>query len=413
MDTTTFFPNTFFITNRKRLRELVGMDGPIAIAANGIMQRNADNVFTFRQDSNFWYLTGIDKPDIILVMDDNEDYLIVPTRDPVLETFEGKLDTDEFSRVSGVENTYETEEGWERFAKTLKKAKRLATLTPPPAYLDFFQFYTNPARSALVGKVKSYNGNLDIVDVRDELASMRVVKQAPELAAIRKAVDVTVAGVQYITDHARFSGYAHEYEAEADLTRQFRLAGYGHSFDPIVANGNHTIQMHATDNNGPMSASAMTILDVGAEVSNYAADIARTVMAGEPTKRQQALYDAVCEAQDYAFSLIKPGVIHKEYEQESARFIGAKLQELGVIKDAKDMEAVRTHFPHMTSHFVGLEPHDVGDYGRAMQVGSVMVVEPGMYIFDEGLGCRLEDVVVVTEDGFEHLSKDLARKLVV
>lgn len=404
------FTQDFFIGNRARLRQAYGSDMPIVLTANGLMQRNADNVYSFRQDSNFWYVTGIDHPDIILVIDGSEEFLIVPARDAVLETFEGRINLEELSAVSGVTTVINEAEGWQRLGKMIKKVKKIAGLTPSATYLDFYQFYTNPARARLVERLQAYNGTIVINDLRERFAQLRVVKQAPELEAIRRATDVTVDGLLYVTSPKRFSAYTYEYEVEADITREFRRRGSGHTFDPIVASGSRGVQMHATQNAGPLSQNEMVILDVGAEVNWYAADVARTIIATEPSKRQREIYDAVYEAQEYAFSLIKPGVIHKEYEADNERFVGEKLKQLGIISDL-DRQTIRKHFPHMMSHFVGLEPHDVGDYSQAMQVGSVMVVEPGMYSYKEGLGVRLEDMVVITEDGYELLSSRLPRSL--
>lgn len=408
---TSAFKTEFFAGNRRRLLESIDQGLPVVVTANGIMQRSADTTFKFRQDSNFWYLTGSNDPDVVLVIDEGQEFLIVPKRDAVLETFEGRVDSDAIAQTSGIKTILDDTAGWERLSKILKRAKRVATLTPPSAYMDFYQFYTNPARATLVAKIQAHNAAIELVDLREPLAKLRVVKQAPELAAIRRAVDATVDGLLYVTEPSRLAAYQYEYEIDADLMSQFRRAGCSQqAFDSIVASGAHGVKMHATENDGPLAHDEMIILDVGAEYSWYAADVARTVMVGEPSKRQQAIYDAVCEAQDYAYSQIKPGVIHIDYERDCARFIGEKLQQLGII-DNQEKETVRRHFPHMMSHFVGLEAHDVGDYKQAMQVGTVMVVEPGMYSFDEGLGVRLEDVVVVTENGYEQLSHRMPRQL--
>lgn len=409
---TKTFNQDFFKQNRARLRERVGLDLPYALTANGVMQRNADNIFKFRQDSNFWYLTGVDEPDIIMVMSGGAEYLIVPTRDAVMETFEGKVDTEALRRISGIDEILDEVAGWERLVREVKAANKLATVNPPPVYMDFYQFYTNPARARMVERLRSAVADLELTDVREHLGAMRVVKQEAEIAMIREAVDATVEAFLYVTEPERFRTYKHEYDVEADITWKFRRAGCGHAFDPIVVCGERGVTMHATENSEALKSDGMTIIDIGAEAGLYAADVARTVMAGEPSVRQRALYDAVAEAQDYAYSLIKPGITHTEYERLNQQFVGEKLRELGII-DTVEKEAVHKHFPHMMSHFVGLEPHDVGDYKLPMQAGTVMVVEPGMYSYDEGLGVRLEDMVLVTETGYEHLSQRLPRQLVV
>jgi Xaa-Pro aminopeptidase len=232
--------------------------------------------------------------------------------------------------------------------------------------------------------------------------------------AIQTAIDVTIDGLKYVTAKTRLPKYAYEYEVEADLSRQFRRAGFHHAFEPIVASGERACQLHYMANAGALAADELLIFDVGAEAHGYAADISRTVALGGsergPTRRQQAVYDAVCEVQDYALAMLKPGTINVEYEKEVESFMGEKLRELGLIKTIEH-EAVRKYFPHATTHFLGLDAHDVGDYRQPMEPGMVMVCEPGIYIPEEGIGVRIEDDLVITPDGHTVLSVGIPRQL--
>jgi Xaa-Pro aminopeptidase len=205
--------------------------------------------------------------------------------------------------------------------------------------------------------------------------------------------------------------YAQEYEIEADLTRGFRRRGaMGHAFEPIVAGGERACTLHNVANNGQLSSDELLLLDVGAEVRHYAADITRTYSIGTPSRRQQAVFDAVLEVQQFAFSLLKPGALLKENEQQIEQFMGEKLRELGLIKNIEHDE-VRKFYPHSTSHFLGLNVHDIGDYSRPLEPGMVLTVEPGMYIPDEKIGVRIEDDVLITDDGYEILTDRLPRSL--
>jgi Xaa-Pro aminopeptidase len=155
----------------------------------------------------------------------------------------------------------------------------------------------------------------------------------------------------------------------------------------------------------------LLILDVGAEVEHYAADITRTFsLSGRPSSRQQAVHAAVSEVQQYAFSLLKPGVMMREYEQQIEQFMGEKLRELGLIKTIEHDE-VRKFYPHATSHFLGLNVHDVGEYDRPFEAGEVLTVEPGIYIQQEGIGVRVEDDVLLTPNGIKILTDKLPRAL--
>ncbi|HEX9153745.1 MAG TPA: M24 family metallopeptidase, partial [Candidatus Saccharimonadales bacterium] len=185
----------------------------------------------------------------------------------------------------------------------------------------------------------------------------------------------------------------------------------GHAFTPIVASGERSCTMHHIRNEAQLVTGELLLLDVGAQSGYYASDISRTVvLGGAPTRRQQSVYDAVLEAQGYAISLLKPGITLREYEKQTEEFVGEKLRELGLIKSI-DHDRVRHFFPHATSHFLGLDTHDAGDYERPLEPGVVLAVEPGIYIPEESLGVRIEDNVVITAEGNEVLSHRLPRVL--
>ncbi len=406
------FSSDFFAANRQRLRALFTGRAPIVITANGLLQRGGDCSYPFSQDANFWYLTGIDEPDIVLVMDKDKEYLIVPARDTANQAFNGTLQADTLSRRSGITAVYDDEDGWEQLAGRLKKVKHVATIAAPPAYglLNATAMYTNPARANLIQKLKSYNSQILPLDLGQHMVRLRMVKQPEELAALQDAIDITIAGLRNITKPAKLARYANEYELDADLTREFRRRGANGTAFMIIAGGPRAVTLHYEANNQALSADELLVLDVGADVEHYAADITRTVAIGQPSRRQQAVYQAVAEVQDYAFSLLKPGVLLKDYEQAIEHFMGEKLRELGLIKSISH-EEVRRYFPHATSHFLGLNVHDVGDYQRPLEPGMVLTVEPGIYIPDESIGVRIEDDVLITARGHKVLSQKLPRLL--
>lgn len=405
------FNSDFFAANRERLRQLFTGTAPIVITANGLMQRGSDEAFQFHQDSNFWYLTGIAEPDIILVMDKNKEYLIVPGRSDSREAFDGAVDPAMLTRISGVRTVFGDKEGWKQLSARLKRVQHVATLAPPPAYIDAWGLYTNPARAALVRRCKTINPDVELLDLRSHLVRMRTIKLPEELTALRQAIAITEDTLKEVTRPRQLQKYAHEYEIEADITRGFRKRGArGHAFTPIVAAGKHACTLHHVENNGPLAKNDFVVLDVGAEVAHYSADITRTVCLGEPTRRQQAVFDVVAAAQDYAYSILRPGVQFRAYEKQMVAFMGEKLRELGLLKTIDDAQ-VRTYFPHATSHYLGLDTHDAGDYDRPLEAGAVITVEPGIYIPEEGIGVRIEDDVLLTADGVDVLSGSLPRSL--
>lgn len=405
------FTSDFFVANRRRLRELFTGTAPIVITANGQLQRGGDSTFRFAQDANFWYLTGIDEPDIILVMDRSKEYLIVPERTHSRELFDGAVAYDVLSQRSGIANVYGAKEGWDMLAGRAKKVKHVATIAPPPAYIEDFAIYTNPSRASLVEKLKTINESLQLLDLAPHMGRLRMVKQAPEIAAIQAAIDVTIRSIKEALKPAKLRRYTHEYHLEAELSRGFRLyGGSGHAFDPIIASGGRSCLIHYLANNGELSADELLLMDVGAEVEHYAADISRTVSLSTPSRRQQNVHAAVLEVQEHAFSILQPGALLRDCEQSIEHFMGEKLRELGLIKTISH-ENVRKFFPHATFHFLGLNVHDFGDYDRPLEPGVVLAVEPGIYIPDEAIGVRIEDNILITASGNKVLTKKLSRDL--
>ena len=404
----------FFAGNRERLRQLFTGTAPIVLTAHGLMQRSADEAFPFKQDSSFWYLTGIDHPDIVLVMDKGKEYLIIPKREAIAEVFDGAINAEELMRRSGISEVLNEKEGWRQLDTRLKRVQHVATVAPLPPRMDVFGMYTNPARRALVRRMKRANPEIELLDLRQHLARMRMIKQPAEIAALQQAIDITSDTIKEIAKPKQLSRYAFEYEIEADITRGFRRRGAeGHGFTPIVAGGPRAVTLHHTANDAALASDELVVIDIGASYGNYCADITRTVaLTGKASRRQQQVHEAVCEAQDYAYSLLKPGVIFAEYEKLMEAFVGEKLRELGLIKSIS-RDSVRQFFPHATSHFLGLDAHDAGDYAHPLEPGVVITVEPGIYIPAEGIGVRIEDDIVITKDGCDVLSKKLPRDLLV
>ena len=406
------FGSEFFAGNRERLRQLFTGTAPIVLTANGLLQKSADEAFPFRQDSNFWYLTGCNDHDVVLVMDKDKEYMIVPQRDKMVEAFDGAIDIAGLAARSGIQDIVHEKVGWRRLEARLKRVQHVATLAAKPSYIERAGMYTNPARARLIRNMKKINAEIELLDLRPHLTRMRTIKQPAEVAALKQAIDITIDTLKAVTRPSRLSKYGYEYELEADIARGFRKRGAaGHAFSPIVAGGERACTLHHIANDGALTSDELVVLDVGAASSHYCADITRTVsLSGKPSRRQEQVWSAVCEAQDYAYSLLKPGTVIADYEKQMETFMGEKLRELGLIKSIS-REAVRTYFPHATSHFLGIDAHDTGDYERPLEPGTVITVEPGIYIRDESIGIRIEDDILITEDGIENLSSRLPRGL--
>lgn len=400
----------FFKGNRKRLVELFKGTAPIVLTANGLLQQSMDSPFPFKQDGNFWYMTGIDLPNILLVIDKNKEYLIVPQLSPVREAFDGAIDMEELKKLSGVEEVLYEKEGWKRLSIRIKKARNVAILPPAPAFIEQLGMFTNPARKKLSDEIKRINPEITFLDLRQHFGHMRMVKRPEELAAIEKAVDITVESMKAIQRKYMKLGYDNEYDIEMDLSREFaRRGASGHSFTPIVAAGARGSQIHPVNNTGSIKAKDALLVDVGAAYEKYAADLTRT-WAVNPSKRFRAVYQSVLEVNKFAVSLLKPRVLWRDYEEQVEKFMGEKLRELGLIKTI-EKDTVRKYYPHSTSHFLGVDVHDYGDIERPFSPGVVLTIEPGIYIPDEGIGVRIEDDVVITENGVKVLSASLPQSV--
>jgi len=271
----SFFDPEFFRSNRRKLRAQVADGAPIIITGNGQMQRSGDEASKFHQDSTFWYLTGLNGPDLTLVITAGDEYLIVPTISFEREAFDGAHDLTAYGARSGIKTIVAAKAGWARLRTELQGAKKAATLASPPAYMERHGLHTLPYRRRLLAKLKRMNAKLEFQDLRPELARMRCVKQPAELKAIQRAVDITTETLQEVVKG--LGNITHENQLEAALTYGFRMRrAEDHAFWPIAGAGMHTTTLHHFENNGPIAPDDLIILDVGAEVEHYAADVART-----------------------------------------------------------------------------------------------------------------------------------------
>ena len=232
------------------------------------------------------------------------------------------------------------------------------------------------------------------------------------MTALKQAINITVDTLQTALQPKRRSSYKFEYELEAEISYGFRRRGaMGHAFDPMIGAGRNAATIHSLANASPVAPQDLVVVDVGAEVEHYDADITRTISINRrPNARQQAVYQAVLAVHKFALSLQKPGALIRDNERAVEEFLGRQLLELGLIT-TPTRNNIRRYFPHATSHFLGIDPHDAGDYNQPLVPGVVLTVEPGIYIPEENLGARIEDDILITNQGFDNLSGRLSYDL--
>lgn len=402
----SLFDTSFFEGNRRQLISRCGDDSIVVITAAGLMQRSADTTYPFRQDSNFWYLTGIDQPDIVLVLTAKRAFIILPNRTKTENIFGGMPDQEQFVTRSGIDEVYMAREGWRQYKQLVAGLSHgeVHTLLPSPSRVTGIDsFYTHPARRHLTARLRRTTPGVVLKDARRNLMHMRQIKQLPEIAAIKSSIEITNSALEEV--RANLSKFMNEMEIEAELDRAFRLRGASHAFAPIVAAGKNATTLHYIRNSASLSGQASVLLDVGAEVENYAADITRCYAIGTPSKRWLDVHEAVVSVQADAIALLRSGVSWRAYAQQVETSMGQQLQKLGLITEATP-QAIRAYFPHGISHSLGLDVHDVCDYTEIRE-NMIITVEPGIYIPEEGIGIRIEDDVLITKTGAEVLSKAL------
>lgn len=392
---------TFFSGNRKKLIEKLEPGSFVALAGFGNMQRDTDQPFKFQQDGNFWYLTGISEPDwrLFLDVDSGDEWLVAPTLNYYQKVFDGGLSPEEATKLTGVKKVLDKRQGKELLADLLKKKKRAYTLIPKSVRTFAFQPNTTPRK--LVAELRG----VEKVDIHLPLAKMRAIKQPEELAAIQSAVNVTADSLLAILPELK--EYTHTHQVDAKLYYEFRRRGAVHGFDPVISTGRGTYVLHDNTETAPLQE--WLLLDVGARVDGYSADITRTIPTRPPKERHLRVYEAVQRMHDHFLQVLKPGVNASELLRKDVYpYIGEEMVELGIIKKPKlDHEHVFKFMPHAVTHGLGIDVHDPLGRPEVFLENMVLTNEVGIYIPEEGFGIRIENDMVITKDGARNLAPQL------
>ena len=395
----------FFSSNRTQLaNSLAGV--PLVLTAYTQTQRRADMAWRFEQESNFWWLTGIDAPDWQLIMDPtrHKSWLVAPEVDEVHQVFDGSLSQDAALQLSGVDAILTRRQADEKIAELARLHTVVNTLGDDPQ-AAYYSFSLNPAPIELRRQLTRIFK--EVRSVRPELSTLRAIKQPAELTAMQKAIDLTIDGFNQV--YKQLQDFKYEYEIDADFSYHFRKKGaLGHAYDPIVAAGHNACTLHYVANSERLKKRQLVLLDIGAQVGGYAADITRTYAYGEPTKRQIEVHGAVQRAQNEIISAIQPNLSVEEYQRTVDAVMTEALMSVNLMKDRDDKENYHRYFPHAISHGLGVDVHDSLGAPKYLQPGMVLTVEPGIYIPEEGIGVRIEDDILVTATGRTNLSQRLS-----
>ena len=402
-------PSELFIKNRQKFVAQMKSGTLAVFNSNDIYPISADSTIPFQQHRDIFYLSGVDQEESILVLfpsakeAKHREILFLRETNEHIAVWEGeKLTKDAALQVSGIQTVYWLSQ-FDSIFKTLM------------AEAEGIYFNTNEHLRANT-EVQTREDRF-IVDCQQKYPAHSVHKSAPILHRIRsvkedielqlmsQACAITEKGVRRLLSFIK-PGVC-EYEIEAELAHEFlRNKSKGFAYTPIIASGKNACVLHYIQNNQVCNDGDVILMDFGAEYANYASDLTRCFpVNGRFTPRQKAVYNAVLNVKKFAESLLTPGTMLADYHKEVGLFMESELIKLGLI-DANDVKnqnpdwpAYKKYFMHGTSHFIGLDTHDVGMWNEPIQAGMVFTCEPGIYIPEESLGIRLEDDLVVQKAG--------------
>ncbi len=411
----TPIPASFYVASRNRLTKQLKPNSIAIIHSNEEFPTNADGRHAFRQNNDLFYLCGIDQEETVLLLAPDypdpslREVLFLKETNETIATWEGqKLNKSEGEHLSCIASVKWTNEFPSIFHQVMTWAEH--------AYL----YQNEYDRKTLA--VESIHDRF-VHDCQRQFPlhhyhrlaplvhALRMTKQKEELVSLKEALKVTKLGYDAVV--RSLNRGVKEFELEAIFSKVFIENGGGFAYDPIIASGMNACVLHYIDNGQALMSGDLVLMDVGASYGNYNADITRTFpVDGRFSQRQKEVYQAVLDVKNYATDLLKPGLVLKDYQEAVGKFMESELLKLGLLKQEDiDKQSARSplykqYFMHGTSHYLGLDVHDVGARYDPIPPGAVLTVEPGIYISEEGIGIRLEDDILVTEEGNVNLSED-------
>ncbi|MCL9684528.1 Xaa-Pro aminopeptidase [Legionella maioricensis] len=408
-------------TRRKKLAEQLPADSVVVISASHELLRNGDAHYRFRQNSNFYYLTGFNEPDALLVIisgKEPQSILFNRPHNPAEEQWTGKrLGQEGALKELSMNAAFPVASIAEELPKLLAgKAAVYYVLGQDPELEKQIMHALNTLKSQVRRGVKA---PVALCDLEPVLGEMRLFKSEAEIDLMRQAAHISVNAHKRAMQICKKMEY--EYQLEAELVYEFSRHGCrSTAYDSIVGSGENACILHYTENNQPLRPGDLVLIDAGGEYGNYAADITRTFpVNGRFNPEQKSIYELVLKAQQAGIAAIKPGIAWNSIQQIMVRILTAGLCELGILTGAvNDLianEAYKPFYMHNSGHWLGLDVHDSGSYRingewRPLVPGMVLTVEPGLYIspgmhgVDKrwwGIGVRIEDDVLVTSTGHE------------
>lgn len=406
-----------FIKNRKSFSEKMEKNFLSVFNSNDIMPTNADGTMPFRQNNDLFWLSGIDQEESILIIfpeNDNKkerEILFLKETSDLIAVWEGaKLSKDEAFKTSGIQSVYWLSELDNKLNQLINQCDGIY-LNKNTHSRATSEVETRDDRfRKKISKKYSFKKIKEVSPIMHEL---RTIKSKLEIALIQKACDITEKGLRRILPF--ISPEIMEYEIEAELMHEFlKNRSSGFAYQPIIGSGKDSCVLHYIENNKECKDGDILLMDFGAEYANYASDLTRTVpVNGRFSERQKSVYNSVLYVMKEATQMLVPNTMFKEYNKEVGKIMESELIKLklidkhDVLKQNPKNPLYRKYFMHGSSHYLGLDVHDVGSFDWPMKEGMVFTCEPGIYILEEKLGVRLENDILVTSNGPDDLMKNI------
>lgn len=397
----------FHASRRQLYRQLLNENSIGFVFSGNEKEDRGDQMFPFTPYANFYYLTGFDQPKaIFMAVKENGKYretLFIDHPDELKARWQGiSYDKNTVQEQTGIENV----EYLERFEEKLPFFGRRNNIKN--LYVDIANwedgFRKNQAQ-IFADKVRSCYPYLNIYNTFDEMSLMRQVETEEEISCHRKACEITTAGVKAILENLKPEMYEYEIEAYFDFELKSRNAR--HAFSTIAASGKNACIMHYVNNDRKMCDGDLILFDLGAEWKNYASDVSRTFpVSGKFTEKQKQLYNVVLKGLNAAIERTKPGQPKNELQEISKAIMAEELIKIGMIQ--KPEEIMKYYF-HSSGHYIGLYTHDVGNDNAVLEPNMMFTLEPGLYFEELGIGIRIEDTILVTENGCEVLTAGIPK----
>ena len=397
-----------FAEHREKLYQSIAENTLVIVYAGIPIHTNEDGYYDFVVNSQYFYLTGLERENTAFLAyktaEKTREFLFIEEPDPLSERWTGKMPTvEEVRTISGIEDV--------RYTDNLEGAisSFMGRFRVEQVYFDLYRCQMNDLpdyNPVMAERFRQAYPHVILKDLHTACVPLREQKDAQEVESIRKALDITRQGLEFVMKNLKPGMMEYQVQADFEYTCR-RLGARRQAFPTIAGSGINGCMMHYETNHCEVQDGSLILLDLGAKVENYCSDITRTYPAnGKFSPRQREIYELVLKANEAVAAAAKPGITTKDLNDVACQVLGEGLIAMGMIQDVSE---VKKYYMHSVSHPIGIDVHDISLAGDVLAPGWVISNEPGLYIDEETIGIRIEDDLLITEDGCEVLSKNIIK----